>query len=1762
MAWAGASRCWGLLRAVLAIPLLAGPVVGAQQTSAQAGGELAVKTVRQIEALLAAKAQRTPTQRKVSSQLLPARRAQAYGVASLQAPGTAATDEMAMVDIRADVTPAVLARIRALGGTVINSAGRYRAIRARIPLSAVEPLAGLAAVQTIRAAAEAVTHAWAQGLRSNIRPDAAATRAVDTSEGDVAHQANQARTAHSVDGTGIGIGVLSNGVDTLAARQASGDLPDRVTALAGEAGRGDEGTAMLEIVHDLVPGAELYFATALGGQAQFAANIEALCEAGADVIVDDVYYVTEAAFQDDLIAQGVNAAVTGGCFFFSAGGNGGNLNDGTAGVWEGDYAAGRTLIVNSISVGVLHDFGGGVDENRITEDSRGFVLQWADPLGGSANDYDLFLIDADDNVLASSTNTQDGTQDPIELISSSEDDHTDARLLIVKTSGAADRYLRLDTLEGQLEVATEGNVFGHSAAENAVSVAAVDARAAAGGVFNGTEPVRRSNSDGPRRIFFQPDGTPITAGNFSSTGGKLLQKPDLAAATCVSTSTPGFSPFCGVSAAAPHAAAIAALMLEAAGGPGNMTLTALRTAMTRAALDIETTGADRDSGAGIVMAPGAVDAVDIAVADRNGAPAVSGTLTGQTFAPDDAAVTIDVASAFSDPDNDTLTYTALSSDPGRVEISLTGSMLTLTPRVPGLVVVTARATDSSGFSATATVSVTVSAGTRDYDTDNDGLIEAATLAQLDAVRYDLNGDGMVDVASDWRSYYAAFTQGAIDMGCPGGCMGYELTENLDFDTNGSGSPDAGDDYWNGGAGWTPIGGAGTTADATNLFLRNPFNAIFEGNGHTVSNLFIETDTIVLAGLFGYARSSVIQNVGLIDVDVTGTELGSGLAGFNSGEIRASYVTGRVSGVTNVGGLVGINQSNGEILASYSTSRVSGEDDVGGLAGDNRGAITAVYATGRVSGGKNVGGLAGLNQSTGKIDASYATGHVSGEDDVGGLVGFNEADVTASYWDTSTSGHMMGSSGESKTVAELQMPTGSSGIYQNWNTDLWHFGTATQYPALKANVDGQGQATWQEFGYQLREGPALTATEQPTEVALSWTAVNTNHWPSMPDVTYTLYRNDGATVEIIAENTGNRAYVDTNVIVSTTYTYQVAAVVSGGEATRSGWLSVTVPVPISEIGLAASGEDRAVRLNWNRPSDDGGSPIIRYEYRYAAVGEKWNDWENVAAAATGVTVGNLVNDREYVFGVRAVNALGKGPVETARVTPVGPPPPPSPGGGGGGGGGGPRQTVPAAPTNLLADGGNEQVALSWDAPENDGGFAITDYEVRINGRGSWISTGSIHTTHTVTGLTNGTAYVFQVRAVNAAGSSPYSNRAKATPGVGALDFAHFANGAGIISDLVFVNVATHPIRPAIYFYDQEGRPMDPESMVDLTGELEVTEDGALSIQTEMEPLGELTISTHGQGVVVSGSAQVLSDGPIGGVLRFDLPGIGVAGVGASPPVRDVIFPARRRGGLSTAVAIRNLGEEVLGVSCRLMSGGMVLEEAEIPLEANGQEARYIEELFPLADTSDSVGSVRCTALGQFTGMALELDAGNRIFTTLPVVKVARTGGGGQEAGLDFAHFANGAGIISEMVFVNRSTQPSGPGPTPFHAVILPSRPTLYFYDKEGQPIDPESVVDLTEDLEVTEDGALSIQTEMEPLGELTISTHGRGELVSGSVKVVSDGPIGGVLRFDLPGIGVAGVGASQPVRDAIFPARRQAGWNQHRGGHPQPGRGSHGGDVAG
>jgi subtilisin family serine protease len=212
-------------------------------------------------------------------------------------------------------------------------------------------------------------------------------------------------------------------------------------------------------------------------------------------------------------------------------------------------------------------------------------------------------------VVAASSNAQTGTQNPFEQIDVSTFTALGDRLVIVKFAGA-NRFLHLNTQGGRLALATDGQTSGHSAAVGAFSVAAVGVATAGGGPFMGgaANPVETFSSDGPRQSFFNADGTPITPGNFSSTGGTVRQKPDITAADCVATATPGFSSFCGTSVAAPHAAAIGGLVLAA---HPTLTPAQVRQVLTSTALDIEATGVDRDAGFGIVDAFAALNAVNV-----------------------------------------------------------------------------------------------------------------------------------------------------------------------------------------------------------------------------------------------------------------------------------------------------------------------------------------------------------------------------------------------------------------------------------------------------------------------------------------------------------------------------------------------------------------------------------------------------------------------------------------------------------------------------------------------------------------------------------------------------------------------------------------------------------------------------------------------------------------------------------------------------------------------------------------------------------------------------------------------------------------------------------------------------------------------------------------------------------------------------------------------------------------------------------------------
>ncbi|RYD39542.1 MAG: neuroendocrine convertase 1, partial [Verrucomicrobiaceae bacterium] len=413
-----------------------------------------------------------------------------------------------------------------------------------------------------------------------------------------------------VNGTGIKVGVISDTNDFLEVAQAAGDLPMNVTTLPGQSGRPGpgEGTAMMEIVYEMAPGAQLYYATALGGTAQFAANIRALRDAGCKVIVDDISYGNEAPFQDDVISRAVNEVCADGVLFFSSATNSGNKNDGTSSTWEGDFSP----LGNIPGVGPTHDWGGS-NHNKFTQASAAgdnVYLFWADPLGASNNDYDLFVVNDAGTILRSSTNPQTGSQDPIEFVSTIA---VGENVVVAKVSGA-DRFLHMEVGRGRIQYSTQGRTRGHNAAvaANAFSVAATDVANSApplafvGGVTNPVEPF---SSDGPRRMFFTPSGTALTPGNFSSTGGVVYNKPDITAADGVANSgayASNLSPFFGTSAAAPHAAAIAALLWSY--NPA-LTPAQIRSALQDTALDIEAPGYDRDSGYGLVMADRALKQV-------------------------------------------------------------------------------------------------------------------------------------------------------------------------------------------------------------------------------------------------------------------------------------------------------------------------------------------------------------------------------------------------------------------------------------------------------------------------------------------------------------------------------------------------------------------------------------------------------------------------------------------------------------------------------------------------------------------------------------------------------------------------------------------------------------------------------------------------------------------------------------------------------------------------------------------------------------------------------------------------------------------------------------------------------------------------------------------------------------------------------------------------------------------------------------------------
>lgn len=619
------------------------------------GTGLPASAVSQIEQLLAEKAARKPAERKISSALL-------YMKSDRFAESLKVTKDpkdqilplidrnekgQVLVDLKVSDVDSVSSNITKSGGSVVAASGNHRSVRAWVDLAELDGLAASDSVKHIRPAFQAVTgshsppkadakfrvgtrneriaavkaaqQAWVSSgvaaQRISAEPKnlignlATISTGAVTSAGVGAHGVNRARKFYNTDGTGIRIGVLSDSDDFKEASILSGDLPANTVTIPGQDGRpgSGEGTAMMEIVHDVAPGAQIFFATAFTSPESFAENIRTLRFVyNCDIIVDDIIYFFESPYQDDIIAQAAQDVADDGGLYFSSAGNEGNFNDGTSGTWEGDFRSGGTLATLPSGY-TVHDFGNKVISNRVEVSGGPVVLHWGDPGSlddpKSSNDYDVFVLDANlRNVLLASTDIQDGDDLPFEFVGFTVP--AGRRVVIAKKADAEPRAVRAAVFRGEFGIATSGATYGHSSADGAFSVAAVDAAEAGTGVFlaGPTTPVEEFSADGPRRVFYDRKGDPLVpgrpGGTFASGAGVTRFKPDIAAADGVATTTP-LNPFFGTSAAAPHAAAIAGLLKAAV--PSLSTET-LRRSINLGTIDIEAAGADRDAGRGISMA--------------------------------------------------------------------------------------------------------------------------------------------------------------------------------------------------------------------------------------------------------------------------------------------------------------------------------------------------------------------------------------------------------------------------------------------------------------------------------------------------------------------------------------------------------------------------------------------------------------------------------------------------------------------------------------------------------------------------------------------------------------------------------------------------------------------------------------------------------------------------------------------------------------------------------------------------------------------------------------------------------------------------------------------------------------------------------------------------------------------------------------------------------------------------------------------------------
>jgi fibronectin type 3 domain-containing protein len=276
---------------------------------------------------------------------------------------------------------------------------------------------------------------------------------------------------------------------------------------------------------------------------------------------------------------------------------------------------------------------------------------------------------------------------------------------------------------------------------------------------------------------------------------------------------------------------------------------------------------------------------------------------------------------------------------------------------------------------------------------------------------------------------------------------------------------------------------------------------------------------------------------------------------------------------------------------------------------------------------------------------------------------------------------------------------------------------------------------------------LVAVAGNASVSLSWTAPASNGGAAVTSYNVLRSTTSGAETLLSAGVVGT-SFTDTGLSNGSTYFYKVAAVNSVGPGPVSGEASATPTaaptVPSAPQNLVAVAGNASVALSWSAPASNGGAAVSSYNV-WRSTSSGGEGLLSSGVVGTSFSDGSALNGITYFYKVAAVNSVGPGPLSNeASATPA---------------------TVPSAPQNLTATGGNASVALSWSAPASNGGATVSSYNVlrsTTSGAETTLSTGVSGTSFSDTTVSNGSTYYYEVRAVNSAGQGAVSNEASATP----------------------------------------------------------------------------------------------------------------------------------------------------------------------------------------------------------------------------------------------------------------------------------------------------------------------------------------------------------------------------------------------------------------